>query len=478
MGGECELDDGGGGKVMYVKGWMKCMLLKKDMGLEEVRRKVSEITGIDLTVQKLWYSLKYDRGMVMDLEGDGDVRMFIKGNDEHGYLYMGESNGLKRHTVKAMRTCEEGVVHVRSGRDRDDIVQQVGYGAGVKMADVRGSGECSDDHPQTRVRVGEEVIEMSDDDEISVVSEDMGEDEAAVQGGEESSQVKANLWVYDYVHPIYKTATQQIIYNQLVHPMETHDMGTVDAKTGRVVSGDELDDDYDRYILPPTNERQSVGHTRRTYRNLHADFDANYEGDIMEVEALLDGSLNHIRLQSTDVPNWQILLHFALCSYCIVSCEHSPSLVCASMTKSSFWCCLLSGNLKCLPGRRLMFTVVKHGVQPVTCYVNPVRGRYRPWYTMVCKWYTTGKHYRCQTVILCLHYLLSYHHTPTPVCVFRLKFKFIVHGAGRFTPVCVLIIKYRFALVAGVRYSAMFTQGEAYVYRGKPWCASSTSMEN
>ena len=29
---------------------------------------------------------------------------------------------------------------------------------------------------------------------------------------------KANLWVYDYVHPIYKTATQQIIYNQLVHP--------------------------------------------------------------------------------------------------------------------------------------------------------------------------------------------------------------------------------------------------------------------
>ena len=31
-----------------------------------------------------------------------------------------------------MRTCEEGVVRVRSGRDRDDIVQQVGNGAGVK----------------------------------------------------------------------------------------------------------------------------------------------------------------------------------------------------------------------------------------------------------------------------------------------------------------------------------------------------------
>ena len=33
-----------------------------------------------------------------------------------------------------------------------------------------------------------------------------------------------------------------------------------------------------------------VGHTRRTCRNPRADFDASYEGDIVEVEALLDGS--------------------------------------------------------------------------------------------------------------------------------------------------------------------------------------------
>ena len=66
----------------------------------------------------------------------------------------------------------------------------------------------------------------------------------------------ANLWVYDYAHPIYKTVTQQIIYNQLVHPMGTHDIGTVDAKTGQVVGGDQLNDDYDHCILPPTNGRQ------------------------------------------------------------------------------------------------------------------------------------------------------------------------------------------------------------------------------
>lgn len=45
---------------------------------------MSEITDNDLTLRKLWYSLKCDRGMVMELEGDGDVRMFLKGNDEHG----------------------------------------------------------------------------------------------------------------------------------------------------------------------------------------------------------------------------------------------------------------------------------------------------------------------------------------------------------------------------------------------------------
>ena len=128
---------------------------------------------------------------------------------------------------------------------------------------------------------------------------------------------KANLWVYDYVHPIYKSTTQQVIYNQLVHPMETHDMGTVDNITGWVVGGDDLDEDYNRCILPPTNGRQpgrppskrresqtqgtvsrrcskcrEVGHTRRTCRNPRADVDAGFEGDVVPVEELLDGSFN------------------------------------------------------------------------------------------------------------------------------------------------------------------------------------------
>ena len=126
---------------------------------------------------------------------------------------------------------------------------------------------------------------------------------------------KDNLWLYDFVHPMYKADTQRQIYNQDVHLMEMHDMATVDDRTGRVVGGDELDDDYSRYILSFCNERQSgrppskrrksqtqgttsrrcskcgdVGHTRRTCRNPRVDFNSNHEGGVMAVEDLLDCS--------------------------------------------------------------------------------------------------------------------------------------------------------------------------------------------
>ncbi|KAJ8427632.1 hypothetical protein Cgig2_010894 [Carnegiea gigantea] len=57
---------------------------------------VSEITSDVLTVHKLWYSLKYDRGMVMELEGDGDLRMFLKENDERRRPMMGRRGKHKR----------------------------------------------------------------------------------------------------------------------------------------------------------------------------------------------------------------------------------------------------------------------------------------------------------------------------------------------------------------------------------------------
>jgi len=125
--------------------------------------------------------------------------------------------------------------------------------------------------------------------------------------------VKANLWMYDFVHSMYKADRQRRIYNQVVHPMETHDMATVDHRTGRVVGVISwtmntvivsysliMDDSLADPIKAQKSQTQGtrscrcfkcgVGHTRRTCRNPRADFNSNYEGDVVAVEDLLDGS--------------------------------------------------------------------------------------------------------------------------------------------------------------------------------------------
>ena len=87
MGGE--LEESGDGKVTYVEGLTKCIMLKEGMAVEEVLRLVTDITGSDLCERKLWYNLKYGRPMLMAVEEDVDVRIIFKRNNEHGYLYVG-----------------------------------------------------------------------------------------------------------------------------------------------------------------------------------------------------------------------------------------------------------------------------------------------------------------------------------------------------------------------------------------------------
>ena len=63
MGGG--LKEGEYGKVTYVGGSRKYIVVKEGMRLEEVRSMVAEITDSDLSKHKLWYNLKYDRQMLM-----------------------------------------------------------------------------------------------------------------------------------------------------------------------------------------------------------------------------------------------------------------------------------------------------------------------------------------------------------------------------------------------------------------------------
>ncbi|KAJ8422402.1 hypothetical protein Cgig2_029226 [Carnegiea gigantea] len=121
---------------------------------------------------------------------------------------------------------------------------------------------------------------------------------------------REKLYVYDYVNPCYKAPTQRTIYMNAIHPMETHDTGVVDGDIGLVVGGDDLDEDFNRRILPPKNpqgagrpkkrrvESQTqglkprrcskcgdLGHYKNTCRNPRADVDADYPGDVVALEA-------------------------------------------------------------------------------------------------------------------------------------------------------------------------------------------------
>ena len=103
----------------------------------------------------------------------------------------------------------------------------------------------------------------------------------------------------------------------VVHPMETHDLGIVDERTGAVIGGQELDDDYNRCILPPTNPRpprrpqkqriesqtqrvalrrcskcHETGYYKNTCRNPRADFDVDDPGVAVSAEDLFLGQLS------------------------------------------------------------------------------------------------------------------------------------------------------------------------------------------
>ncbi|KAJ8423347.1 hypothetical protein Cgig2_022520 [Carnegiea gigantea] len=68
----------------------------------------------------------------MELEGAGDLRIFLKGNDEHEHLYVDDRDGPKRRAQKETWSCNHGVVCGRNGRDMDNMVQEGRKGAALE----------------------------------------------------------------------------------------------------------------------------------------------------------------------------------------------------------------------------------------------------------------------------------------------------------------------------------------------------------
>jgi len=93
--------------------------------VEELRKMVQGTVGDGVQVEGLWYSLKYDINMIMTVERDMDVRMMLKRNNEHEYLYVGGKNSLGHHVSKGEGQLQGGQGLVIKEYDVEQVVESL-----------------------------------------------------------------------------------------------------------------------------------------------------------------------------------------------------------------------------------------------------------------------------------------------------------------------------------------------------------------
>ena len=135
MGGVVE--DVGEGRIRYNGGTRKCAVVRERMGVEEVKEMVCKTVGLGVTVDRMWYSLKYDRNMKMAMVEDTDVRMMFRGNDEHGYVYVSGKDNIGTHVSN-----DVGGRMGRTGETEDGIQRgsggRLGEAASEEQMEVSG----------------------------------------------------------------------------------------------------------------------------------------------------------------------------------------------------------------------------------------------------------------------------------------------------------------------------------------------------
>jgi len=77
--------------------------------VKDLRRMVKVTMRSNLVEHKVRYNLKRDKQMLMPIDEDMDVRMILKRNSEHGYLYMGGNDDMRMQVLEgaqyAMDKC-------------------------------------------------------------------------------------------------------------------------------------------------------------------------------------------------------------------------------------------------------------------------------------------------------------------------------------------------------------------------------------
>ncbi|KAJ8443111.1 hypothetical protein Cgig2_030879 [Carnegiea gigantea] len=239
-------------KVMLLWGRKDCVWVKENMGVLEVLRVVEEAMGEGIRGRRIRLEL-------LPLGRDGDVKKLMKENDEYAYLYVARSEGPCVGRVHGNEACEE---QWRGGCTDCGRVGATVNTAGDVARAVDGkvvTEQVVRDVAQRNIREGEEV------DEAAIVEErDRIEKKLRKTLDNIGSVAYVNLtqplesmklWVYDYVNDCYKAGSQNMIYMNNIHPIETHDSATLDNATGLVAGGEALDDGYNQRILPLLNPR-------------------------------------------------------------------------------------------------------------------------------------------------------------------------------------------------------------------------------
>jgi len=88
------LEEGKDRMCSYREGRTDYIWVKPDMSVLVVRRLVEEVMGEGLQERRMCYSVKFDRGAMLAMWRDEDVKKLLKRNDDHAYIYVGGEGGV------------------------------------------------------------------------------------------------------------------------------------------------------------------------------------------------------------------------------------------------------------------------------------------------------------------------------------------------------------------------------------------------
>ena len=83
------LEDGMNEMMNYVSGSTKCVWMSQDIRVVDILKLAEEAMGVSVRELKMWYTMKFDQRMMLPFQDDGNVMSMMRGNDCHGYLYVG-----------------------------------------------------------------------------------------------------------------------------------------------------------------------------------------------------------------------------------------------------------------------------------------------------------------------------------------------------------------------------------------------------